>query len=163
MASPSLLTSTVLLLATLSFFIPTRYADDVMYSGNTLYGGYFLSYGNYFLVMQTDCNLVLYDNGQVVWSSGTSNLGLGCTLQMQTDGNLVIYDLFNRALWASNTGGQQGYYVLVLQRDRNVVIYGGAIWGAGTNAIGTATVVISGNSTHPAEVAGDKITMVTGK
>ncbi|KAJ4781938.1 Mannose-binding lectin [Rhynchospora pubera] len=164
MASPSLRTSTLLILsATLAFLATSSFADNVLYSGDTMYGGQSLIYGNYGLTMQTDCNLVLYDNGRPVWASNTYNRGNSCTLRMQTDGNLVIYDGNNSPIWATNTGGQQGNYVLVLQRDRNVVIYGGAIWGAGSNAVGTAPVIISGHSTQPAVVAGDGITMVTGK
>ncbi|KAJ3686232.1 hypothetical protein LUZ61_015396 [Rhynchospora tenuis] len=164
MTFPSLRTSTLLILsATLVFLAPSSFADNVLYSGDTLYGGQSLSYGNYILTMQTDCNLVLYDHGRAVWSSNTYNKGYSCTLRMQTDGNLVIYDGSNRAIWATNTGRQQGNYVLVVQRDRNLVIYGGAIWGAGSNAVGTAPVIISGNSTQSAVVAGDAIAMVTGK
>ncbi|KAJ4808363.1 Mannose-specific lectin [Rhynchospora pubera] len=165
MASPSLCTSTLLILsATLAFLAPSSFADYVLYSGYALYGGESLSYGNYFLTMQTDCTLVLYDYGRAVWSSNTYNKGYDCTLRMQKDGNLVIYDGSNRAIWATNSGRKQkGNYVLVLQPDRNVVIYGGAIWAAGSNAVGTAPVIVSGNSTQPAVVAGDGITMVTGK
>ncbi|KAJ4788843.1 Mannose specific lectin [Rhynchospora pubera] len=162
--SPSLCTSTFFILsATLAFLAASSFADSVLYSGDTMYAGQSLSYGNYILTMQTDCNLVLYDNGRAVWSSNTYNQGYSCTLRMQTDGNLVIYDGSNMAIWATNTGREQGNYVLVVQPDRNVVIYGGAIWGAGSNAVGTAPVIISGNSTQPAVVAGDGITMVAGK
>ncbi|XP_078176881.1 mannose-specific lectin-like [Carex rostrata] len=164
MASPTPLTTLLILSAALAFLAPSSSADYVLFSGDTLYGGQSLSYGNYVLTMQADCNLVLYDNGQAVWSSGTYNLGYSCNLRMQTDGNLVIYDGSNSALWASNTGmGSQSNYVLVIQRDRNVVIYGPAIWATGSNRVGTAAVVISGNSTGPAVVAGEGITMVTGK
>ncbi len=41
---------------------------------------------------------------------------------MQLDGNLVIYDIFDRAVWASNTSGNEGAK-LVLQDDGNMVIY----------------------------------------
>ncbi|KAJ4770129.1 Mannose-binding lectin [Rhynchospora pubera] len=166
MASPSLRTSTLLILsATLAFLATSSLADNVLYSGDTMYGGQSLVYGkwNYRLTMQTDCNLVLYDYGRAVWSSNTHNQGYSCTLRMQTDGNLVIYDGSNRAIWDTNTERQQDNYVLVLQRDRNVVIYGGAIWGAGSNDVGSAPVIISGNSTQPVVVAGDGIAMVTGK
>jgi hypothetical protein len=82
---------------------------------------------------------------------------------MQTDGNLVIYNGSNRALWASNTARGQSHYILVVQRDRNVVIYGGAFWATSSNRAGTAAVVISGNSTKSAVVAGDEIGKVNGK
>ncbi|KAJ3686233.1 hypothetical protein LUZ61_015397 [Rhynchospora tenuis] len=165
MASPSLLTNTLLLLATFAFFAPSCFSDDVMYSGDIVMSyGDILSYGNYVLTFRDDCRLVLYDNGQEVWSSSVLLAPpIVCIVVFHTNGDLEVYDpTTGFRQWHSDSGGQEGKYVLVLQHDRNLVIYGGAIWGAGTNTVGTA-VVISGNSTKPAEVAGYKITMVTGK
>ena len=68
------------------------------------------------LSMQTDCNLVLYNSGTVVWASNTdesqadpqgyaSGIYNGCYAAMQSQGNLVIY-LPNeeyKQLWASGT------------------------------------------------------------
>ncbi|THU50029.1 hypothetical protein C4D60_Mb06t15770 [Musa balbisiana] len=64
---------------------------------------------------------------------------------MQADGNLVIYS-YGSAQWTSDTEGKRANYILVLQRDRNVVIYGPAIWSTDTNN-GTPGVVISRNAT----------------
>ncbi|KAK1304454.1 hypothetical protein QJS10_CPB11g02265 [Acorus calamus] len=90
--------------------------------------------------MQTDCNLVLYDNNRAIWSSGTYNRASGCFLKMQRDGNLVIYS--NRgAVWASGTNVGNGNYVLVLQRDRNVVIYGSSLWATATNLYGIGVTI----------------------
>nr|XP_018683631.1 PREDICTED: mannose-specific lectin-like [Musa acuminata subsp. malaccensis] len=86
---------------------------------------------------------------------------------MQADGNLVIYSNGN-ALWASDTSRNRANYILVLQRDRNVVIYGPAIWATGTNyrtpglviarnATGTPVVVASAAE----DVNNRKIAMVT--
>jgi hypothetical protein len=162
MASSSLLSTLLILSASLAILAPSCIADYVLLSGDTLYSGQSLQYGNYRLTMQSDCNLVLYDGG-AVWSSGTYNQAYNCQLRMQKDGNLVIYEGGNyRAIWASNTDRGEGNYVLVLQPDRNLVIYGGSIWATASNRFGTAPVVISGNSTQPAVVAGDKIAMVTG-
>ncbi|TLP70120.1 lectin [Nesterenkonia sphaerica] len=116
-------------------------ADNVLYSGDTLSSGQSLTQGSYSLTMQSDCNLVLYDYGRAVWSSGTYNRGYNCILRMQNDGNLVIYSN-NNAIWASNTGGQQGHFVLILQRDRNVVIYGCPSWATGTNTANSKGVVV---------------------
>ncbi|KAJ3686234.1 hypothetical protein LUZ61_015398 [Rhynchospora tenuis] len=156
MASPSLLTSTLLLLATFAFFAPSCFSDDVMYSGDIVSYGDILSYGNYVLTFRYDCRLVLYDNGQEVWlSSVHSPTALGCDVIFHTNGDLAVYEGGTGIRqWHSDSGGQEGKYVLVLQHDRNLVIYGGAIWGAGTNTVGTASVVISGNSTKPAKVGG---------
>ncbi|XP_074589703.1 uncharacterized protein LOC141845543 [Curcuma longa] len=125
----------------LGLLLPSSMADNVLYSGDTLYSGQSLNQGSYTLTMQSDCNLVLYDYGRAIWSSGTYNRGYNCVLRMQTDGNLVIYSNSN-AIWASNTGGQQGYFVLVLQRDRNVVIYGCPSWATATNAANSKGVVV---------------------
>ena len=62
---------------------------------------------------------------------------------MQTDGNLVIYDNRNNPLWASNTNGENGNYILILQKDRNLVIYSHPIWATGTNYAGSVAVVVA--------------------
>ncbi|XP_020101866.1 mannose-specific lectin-like [Ananas comosus] len=141
-------------------------AENILYTNDALYGGQSLTWGNYRLTMQTDCNLVLYDGGNAVWSSGTYNQGSGCYAKMQSDGNLVVYGGYNNALWATNTEREQGNYICVLQRDRNVVIYGPALWASGTNRVGTPGVVISAaNSTQTAaattESKSPSIAMVT--
>ncbi|GHG61484.1 hypothetical protein [Streptomyces griseocarneus] len=85
------------------------------------------------LVMQTDGNLVIYDEfNRARWATGT--VGQGWRAVFQTDGNFVVYTRSNRAVWASNTDGHPGSR-LVVQDDGNVVIYDGsrAIWASGTN------------------------------
>jgi hypothetical protein len=91
--------------------------------------------GQYFLVYQTDGNLVLYSNrtGAPLWASNTAGRPVGVCI-MQTDGNLVIYDLDAHPLWASNTAGNPGSR-LVVQGDGNVVIYrpnNSAAWATNT-------------------------------
>ncbi|KAH7661116.1 alpha-D-mannose-specific plant lectins domain-containing protein [Dioscorea alata] len=113
-------------------------ADFILYSGESLRSGQALSYSSYTFNMQSDCNLVEYDNGKAIWASGTYGRGTNCRVTMQSDGNLVIYDNNNKAVWASNTNVGQGHYVLILQKDRNVVIYGGALWATNTNKIGVS-------------------------
>ncbi|KAG6476875.1 hypothetical protein ZIOFF_066123 [Zingiber officinale] len=117
-------------------------ADNVLYGGDTMNAGQSLTQGGYTFIMQTDCNLVLYDSGRAVWASGTDGRGRNCVLRMQTDGNLVIYDGNNRAVWASNTSGPRGNFVLILQRDRNVVIYGCPRWATNTNTANSEGVLI---------------------
>jgi GH25 family lysozyme M1 (1,4-beta-N-acetylmuramidase) len=52
------------------------------------------------LILQSDGNLVIYDNAGIArWSSVTSGTGGGNVLAMQGDGNLVLYK-GSRALWA---------------------------------------------------------------
>jgi hypothetical protein len=46
----------------------------------------------YYLSMQTDCNLVLYNSAhQWLWQTSTSGDGSACHADMQTDGNFVLY------------------------------------------------------------------------
>lgn len=59
--------------------------------------------GHYSLSMQTDGNLVYYDDGHTIWDSGTAG-GPGYLAIMQTDGNLVVYSN-GTARWASHTNG----------------------------------------------------------
>ncbi|XP_039124651.1 mannose-specific lectin-like [Dioscorea cayenensis subsp. rotundata] len=116
-------------------------ADFILYSGESLRSGQALSptyYASYTFIMQSDCNLVEYDNGNAIWASGTNGRGSSCYVTLQSDGNLVIYDNNNNAVWASNTNVGQGNYVLILQKDRNVVIYGGALWATNTNTVGVS-------------------------
>lgn len=91
--------------------------------------------GLYTLIMQSDGNLVLYDNkGKAIWATGTDGSGaIAC--DMQQDGNLVLYTNPGVPVWASGTDGNPGSG-LTLQDDRNLVIYnpnGRAIWASGTN------------------------------
>ncbi|KAM0953374.1 putative bulb-type lectin domain-containing protein [Dioscorea sansibarensis] len=113
-------------------------ADYILYSGEALGTGQALNYASYTFIMQSDCNLVLYDNGRVLWASGTNGRGTNCRVTLQNDGNLVIYTSNNNVVWASNTNVGQGRYVLVLQKDRNVVIYGRPLWATNTNTAGVS-------------------------
>jgi hypothetical protein len=89
--------------------------------------------------MQTDGNLVLYQNNQgvwrAVWNTGTFGKG-GTHLLMQTDGNLVIYTASNVAVWSTGTGGHEpNEYHVDLQNDGNVVLYTGSgqvLWNTQT-------------------------------
>ncbi len=69
---------------------------------------------------------------------------------MQTDGNLVEYNSSGQAVWASDTSGEPGNYV-VMQTDGNLVVYsssGQAVWASGIYGIGggTAYLTIQGDS-----------------
>jgi outer membrane lipoprotein-sorting protein len=108
----------------------------------------FAADGRYQLIMQTDGNLVLYQDGAARWSSNTRTASSFAI--MQTDGNLVVYDPSGRALWSSVTVGNTGAF-LALQDDGNLVIYtqaaDRALWQ-------TSTVIlpprISGGQSVPA-------------
>lgn len=101
------------------------------------------------LVMQSDCNLVAYQGGKAVWSSGTAKKGAGCTAVMQGDGNLVVYRADHKALWSSNTFHYPGG-VVVAQNDGNVVIYQGgkARWATNT-MIPRPTTAAGGGGSSP--------------
>nr|1B2P_A Chain A, PROTEIN (LECTIN) [Hyacinthoides hispanica]1B2P_B Chain B, PROTEIN (LECTIN) [Hyacinthoides hispanica] len=86
----------------------------------------------YRFIMQTDCNLVLYDNNNPIWATNTGGLGNGCRAVLQPDGVLVVITNENVTVWQSPVAGKAGHYVLVLQPDRNVVIYGDALWATQT-------------------------------
>lgn len=159
MATPVLRIATALLMALLlptALVLPCA-AEQVLYTDESLYMGQSLSYGSFSLIMQRDCNLVLYDAGRAVWASGTSNLGSNCFAKLQSDGNFVVYT-DSRALWASNTQRERGNYVLVLQRDRNLVVYGTAVWStntciAGADGVGVNATTDAGSPA--AEAVGD--------
>ncbi|KAG6476876.1 hypothetical protein ZIOFF_066124 [Zingiber officinale] len=138
MSSLVMLSAAVLL----GLLLPSSSAYNILYGGDTLSTGQSITHGAYTFIIQSDCNLVLYDNGRAVWSSGTYGRGRNCILSMQTDGNLVIYDGSKKAVWASNSRGSQANYILVLQRDRNVVIYGAPRWSTGTHTANSEGVVI---------------------
>jgi hypothetical protein len=82
----------------------------------------------YYLVMQSDGNLVEYDfQGKALWSTKTSGQTVTQAV-MQSDGNLVLYN-GSTPVWAASWHGGQlatspGAF-LTVQDDGNVVIYDG--------------------------------------
>jgi hypothetical protein len=114
------------------------------------------------LTMQTDGNLVLYDqNGRALWNTKTYG-NPGAYFVMQDDGNNVVYSSTNTALWNSKTRENPGLlnyvsptlfdrqflhvgqeletpdrkFKLILQDDGNLVLYSNetdtALWHAKT-------------------------------
>ncbi len=86
------------------------------------------------LTMQTDGNLVLYDNlNRALWHTNTAGRPYITRCIMQNDGNLVLYDNSLVPYWATNTHMYPGSY-LRLQDDGNLVIYQGttARWASNT-------------------------------
>lgn len=126
-------------------------------TGTSLTSGHCLNSasGRFVLAMQTDGNLVLYDDTPnpnpwiPLWSSGTSGHP-GSYVAMQTDGNLVVYSSSNVALWWSGTSGTSGGYYLFLQDDGNVVVYQPFLWS--TN---TAQTPVTGTFAIPSCSTGD--------
>jgi len=127
----------------------------------------------YRLVMQGDGNLVLYRaNGTAAWHTGTYGRN-GARLVLQDDGNLVIYSTTNVPLWYTKTNGRiatsptiaysgqmtarntlyrdqalrspDKKYVLMLQTDGNLVLYGpgyNVLWNSETQGYGADRVVM---------------------
>ncbi|KAH9549043.1 hypothetical protein CY35_11G119900 [Sphagnum magellanicum] len=71
---------------------------NILTAGNALQQNQYLNYANYYLLLQNDCNLVLYNsstfmNNQAIWSTNSSTQGNNsCTLQVDTGGFLSIYN-----------------------------------------------------------------------
>ncbi|MFG1873185.1 hypothetical protein [Micromonospora arborensis] len=84
------------------------------------------------LVLASDGNVLLYDQGKLVWQTRTGGKG-GHHLVFQGDGHLVLYTKANATLWSSGTAGNNGA-ILVLQADGNVTISigGRGLWHTGT-------------------------------
>ncbi|WP_282795430.1 hypothetical protein [Streptomyces sp. CC224B] len=112
---------------------PGILADQIRYAPFTLNHNESLRSDTATLVMQSDGNLVVYDEfNRARWASRTVNQGW--TTRFQEDGNLVVYTRSGRPVWASGTAGHPGSR-LVVQDDGNVVIYDGsrAVWATGTD------------------------------
>jgi hypothetical protein len=73
-------------------------AINILTAGNALSQSQYLNNANYYLVLQNDCNMVLYNsstfrNNQSIWSTNSSSQGNNsCTLQVDTGGFLSIYN-----------------------------------------------------------------------
>ena len=91
--------------------------------------------GAYVLVMQADGNFVLYGPTGAVWWTGTQG-NPGAFAVMQNAGNLVVYRANRTVLFAAPPSQYIGGSRLVIQDDRNVVIYtsiGTPTWSSRTN------------------------------
>lgn len=131
-----LLTSLLILPIALGIPAPIELAPDVMFSGETLQPNGYLQNGNCIFKMQSDCNLVLYENNSPIWASQTANEGNDCNLAMQYDGKLVVYDGDGNALWQSNTAKDvSGTYPCVITSDCNVQIFGVNHWSTAMKKI----------------------------
>ena len=76
--------------------------SGLLHAGQALYS----PSERYELTMQTDGNLVVYDNGKAIWASNTSGTGSANYMVMQNDGNVVVYTSAGKAVWASGTSGK---------------------------------------------------------
>ncbi|XP_020571174.1 mannose-specific lectin-like [Phalaenopsis equestris] len=144
--SATLLSSSILLLLFVS--CSSTSLTNVLKSGEKLASGESLSTGSYKFVMQSDCNLVLYDNGEAIWASNTVEMGTQCRLQLQSNGELIIFAGLGKMIWRSETGGGYGKYALVLHSNGNVVVYESPTWSIGALVQSQISHGLS-NSTEP--------------
>ncbi|XXG85323.1 hypothetical protein AAC387_Pa11g0419 [Persea americana] len=106
-------------------------ANSILFPEQILSSGKSIKNGNWELKIQDDCNLVLSNFGNGIWSSKTSKgEAAACHLKMELTGDAVIYDESGDQIWSSNTSGV-GHSVLVLRNDGKLVIYGPVIWTSG--------------------------------
>lgn len=92
--------------------------------------------GRYFLMAQTDGNVVVYSPGyHVLWKTNTGGNPGGSYITLQTDGNIVVYSATGAPLWWTGT---PSVTTLTLQNDGNLVGYptsGSAQWWTGTGGM----------------------------
>ncbi|MCO5587155.1 hypothetical protein L7F22_041102 [Adiantum nelumboides] len=104
----------------------------------------------YYLIMQDDCNLVLYHampggGNKPIWACpnfACFNHGRHCYARINLDGTFAVYNSNGKPLWWSPTQCTSGLgcwsrTYLVVQDDGNLVLYlqetGEAIWASGTD------------------------------
>ncbi|XP_020276429.1 mannose-specific lectin-like [Asparagus officinalis] len=114
--------------------------SNVLFSdvgGGKLATGQRLTYRDYHLVMQSDCNLVAYNKDRPIWNTGTWGRGQNCYLILQSDGQLVLYGQvlpfkwwIATEIWRTNQKGTEGVYALVLNYDGSVHVYGPTLWSS---------------------------------
>jgi hypothetical protein len=125
--------------------VSVRPRPSQLKAGTTLRSGAYLASANgrYRLEMQANGDLVLSEEGIVLWASHTAR-HRGAVATMQRDGNFVIYQR-RRALWSSRTSRHaRSDYYLSLQADGNIVLFTPArraLWETHTSspAIGAAS------------------------
>lgn len=91
--------------------------------------------GSHSLVMQSDGNLVVYNNrtGKATWSSRTVGAEAQAAI-MRPNGQLGVFETELLAKFSTPTAGNDGAF-LAMQDDGNLVIYtsnGGAVWATNT-------------------------------
>ncbi|KAH0465037.1 hypothetical protein IEQ34_005140 [Dendrobium chrysotoxum] len=101
--------------------------SNYLLSGESLQAGEALVDGDDKFIMQHDCDLVFYNSGVKNWSSGTGGVDFGCYVTLMEHGNLMIFN-FKGIVWNRGPNGPMGKYILILQRDHNVFVYGPSFW-----------------------------------
>jgi hypothetical protein len=88
----------------------------------------------YWLLMQTDGNLVLTRNNKtVLWHTATGK-NPGAFAAMQADGNLVVYSAAKHALWSSNTAPRSGSVLQMQDGGSAAIVHGRTVvWSTHTH------------------------------
>ncbi|PKA48586.1 Mannose-specific lectin 1 [Apostasia shenzhenica] len=118
------------LLSLLVLILPSPSAaneGNIFLTGNELLPDEQLSVPRAALVMQKDCNLVLYNEGSG-FQSGTSGRATNCTLTLSERGQLIIKKGNGGVVWYSPVTGKLGGYAAILRPDGHVSIYGPSRW-----------------------------------
>lgn len=101
-------------------------SDQILLQNQTIYS----DNKQYFLILQSDGNLVQYGPKGPVWATGRNR---GHFLIQQGDGKIVLYDYKGSPIWASPVWVPNGQTSrTVVQGDGNLVTYNGysPIWAA---------------------------------
>ncbi|XP_020702047.1 mannose-specific lectin-like [Dendrobium catenatum] len=112
--------------------------SNYLLSGERLDTDRYLTKMVYKFIMQNDCNLVLYQLTNLIWSSGS-----GFYLTFERDGNLIIHNNENEIIWETEAIRSEGKYILILQRGGIVAAYGPSVWSTETNGYGSDEVVVA--------------------
>ncbi|XP_074565083.1 ribosome biogenesis protein NOP53-like [Curcuma longa] len=82
--------------------------------------------------MKSDCNLTLYHNDKSIWSSNTADLATNCSALLLDNGRFLIRGLNENGIpiviWDIPINGPEGKYILAVQGDGHVIIYGPDRW-----------------------------------
>lgn len=116
-------------------------AKTMLFTGQKLEEGEYLTWGPYKLVMEDTCDLILYEAGESIWHTNTYHFAKHCYLTLKNNGNLVMYS-GQRQLWQSDSYGPLGNYVFVLQENGDLAIYGDVMWTTNTNVVNYSGVSI---------------------
>lgn len=102
-----------------------KIAKDYLAQGERLNSGesIYSSNGKYQLILQTDGNLVIYDeNHTSIWATNMATYGKGDHLDVQFDGNLVVYDKDHKPLWSTGTYKSK-VVKLILTDNGNLILF----------------------------------------
>jgi len=105
-------------------------AEYVLYNGEVLMSGQNLTNGPHQLAMQSDCDLVLYNNGKPTWRANIGHKGKNCYLGLKQTGELVVRRNVHYTLWSSNARSKKGKYALVLDGSGALSVLGTRRWSS---------------------------------